>query len=367
MVATAHAREGHRVVLLCTKAPWERVHVPEDLPYLVDWAPFLALRPGISSPLRFLNGLTVRQRARKWAGPRTIFHGNGDEASLLHTLPRHSLLYTSRYPRYDDFLHGMPWGSSPARSYANITLREPRFTAMALAMRNADVVTSTSLHSARDTEASFGLRDGSVVVVPNGIDPLFLEDAPPPAREAANILFFGRLTRAKGCDLLIQAWMRLPAPQRSRHPLVIVGDGPMSGTLRKMASDDETGCIRFTGTATPREVRRELSQARVAVLPSLEESFGNAMLETLASGTELLTTTAGSIPEVCGPWGAKIAPGNTESLASELSRILSTAVDPAALDGQRRWVKERYAWESTARRFRELAERPPGDPPRPHG
>ena len=366
MVATAHAREGHRVVLLCTKAPWERVQVPKGLPYLVDWATFLAVRPGISSPLRFLNGLTVRHRARKWAGPETVFHGNGDEASLLHTLPHRALLYTSRYPRYDDFLRDMPWKTSPVRSYAGITFREPRFTAMAMAMRNASVVTTTSLHSAQDTEASFGLRQGSVVVVPNGIDPLFLEEEPKRSPDASNVLFFGRLTRAKGCDLLIQAWSRLPAPLRAKHPLVIMGDGPMSGALRKMASEDETGSIRFTGTATPREIRRELSQARVAVLPSLEESFGNAMLETLASGTELLTTTAGSIPEVCGPWGTKVVPGDVDAISSELSKVLSTPVG-SALDGQRGWVEERYAWEATARRFRELAERSVSNLPKTHG
>lgn len=52
MLACALARAGRRVCVVYSKAPWERVPVPADLPYAIRWARFVGVRPGISSHMR---------------------------------------------------------------------------------------------------------------------------------------------------------------------------------------------------------------------------------------------------------------------------------------------------------------------------
>lgn len=349
MVASAHAEAGHDVTLLCTKAPWERVQVPEGLPYRVVWAPFIGIRPGISSPLRFLNALTVLRAVRRLVKPGTVVHGNGDEAALLWRIPDVRFVFTSRYPSYDEYLSRMPW-FHPAKAYLRCLFREPRFFGMGMAARFASAVTATSSFAARDTEKAFGLPASSVEVVPNGIDDAFLEGEMPDG-SGKGVLFFGRLTRAKGCDLLLDAWSRLSEAMRREHPLLFVGKGPLRRELQDCAR--ELGNVRFVEWSRNTELRSMIRSARLVALPSLEESFGNAMIETLAQGQELLTTDAGAVPEVCGPWGTRVPAGDVDALRRALERILSGSV---ACDrvGQREWVRATYSWAATTARFREL-------------
>lgn len=349
MVASAHAQAGHRVTLLCTKAPWEKVRVPEGLPYQVAWTPFIGLRPGISSPLRFLNALTVLRKARSLSKPGTILHGNGDEAALLWKVEGAKFVFTSRYPSYDEYLSRMPW-LHPALAYLRCLFREPRFLGMGLAARFASVVTATSGYAAKDAEKAFGLPSGSIEVVPNGIDDAFLEGALPDGT-GKGVLFFGRLTRAKGCDLLLEAWSGLPEAVRREHPLTFVGQGPLRRELEERSRELEG--VHFVGWSRNTELRSRIRAARVVGLPSLEESFGNAMIETLALGQDLVTTDAGSIPEVCGPWGTRVPAGDAVALRKALARVLAGGA-PCDRAGQREWVRASYSWASTTARFREL-------------
>lgn len=349
MVACAHAEAGYKVTLLCTKAPWERVQVPTGLPYRVVWAGFFGLRPGISSPLRFLNALTVLRKARSLVKPGTVLHGNGDEAALLWRIPGARFVFTSRYPSYDEYLSRMPW-FHPMQAYLRCLFREPRFLGMGMAARFASAVTATSAFAATNTERAFGLAPGSVRVVPNGIDDAFLDGASPDGT-GKGVLFFGRLTRAKGCDLLLDAWSRLPESMRAEHPLRFVGQGPLRRELQVRSR--ELGNVEFVEWSKNTELRTMISAARVVALPSLEESFGNAMIETLAQGQELLTTDAGAIPEVCGSWGTRVPAGDVEALREALAGILANSVS-SDLAGQREWVRSTYSWAATAARFREI-------------
>ena len=105
MIASELARAGKRVCVVYTKGLFERVQVPAGLSYDVAWAFFFAIKPGISSPLRFLNGLSVYFRVRGLSGSKTVLHGNGDEASLLSRVrPRKAFVYSHRYPGFPDFM-----------------------------------------------------------------------------------------------------------------------------------------------------------------------------------------------------------------------------------------------------------------------
>jgi glycosyltransferase involved in cell wall biosynthesis len=221
---------------------------------------------------------------------------------------------------------------------------------MGMAARFASAVTATSAFAATNTERAFGLAPGSVRVVPNGIDDAFLDGASPDGT-GKGVLFFGRLTRAKGCDLLLDAWSRLPESMRAEHPLRFVGQGPLRRELQVRSR--ELGNVEFVEWSKNTELRTMISAARVVALPSLEESFGNAMIETLAQGQELLTTDAGAIPEVCGSWGTRVPAGDVEALREALAGILANSVS-SDLAGQREWVRSTYSWAATAARFREI-------------
>ena len=352
MVATEMARQGLRVAALYSKAPWERISAHPAPEYHAHWTGFFAFKPGISSPLRFLNGIFFFFKLLSLSSPHTVIHGNGDEASLFGLLSgKRRFVYTNRYPEFPPFLYGRDW--SKAGTWLAILFREPRFIAIALAIRRADAVTVTSAYSRAEAAKVFGLRADRVNVVPNGVDPVFLE-LPIEGGPRRGVLFFGRLTRAKGADLALEAYARLPEDLKAAHPLRILGVGPMREELEARAKTLGLAHAEFPGWKRGEELAREIRASAVVCLPSREESFGNTVVEALALGQELVSANAGSIPEVAGPWGLLAPAGDVAALAAGLEKALRHPMDAARRGSQREYIRNRYGWGRTALSFRGL-------------
>ena len=359
MIAMEMARSGLKVAVVYSRGPFEKVAEPAGLPYDVHWAPFLALRPGISSPLRFLNGIPFWFTVRRLSSPGTVVHGNGDEASLLWLIRRRKrFVFTNRYPEFPAFLHGRDW--SRLSTWIRVFFREPRFPALALAIRRCDALTVTSASSLRQVVEAFGAEAGRGHVVPNGVDPVALDTplAAPADGERRGVLFYGRLTRAKGPDLAMEAYARLPETLRLRHPLRILGQGPLRDDLASRAEALGLRNVAFAGWKSGPDLAREILSARVVCLPSREESFGNTVAETLALGQSLVTSRAGSIPEVAGPFGSQVEGDSPDAMADALRRELEQSQDENRRREQREYIRGRFSWAKTAERFREIYKAP---------
>jgi len=86
------------------------------------------------------------------------------------------------------------------------------------------------------------------------------------------------------------------------------------------------------------------------VVPSLYEGFSLPAVEHMASGTPLVASRTGALPEVTGDAALLVMPGEDEELAAVLRRLHDSPAERAAL-AQRalRRVGERFAWPAVAR------------------
>lgn len=353
MLASAIAGEGKKVCVVYSKVPWEKVPLPADLPYQVRWAFFIGIRPSVSSPLRFLNGLPYLFKVGPLCGPDTILIGNGDEASLLWRIRARRLLVFGSRNTYDDFLMGCDW--TRFSTWLRILFKEPRYVAVALAARRADVSTCTSAFSLEQLRICFGIPETRAAVIPNGLDTLFFETAFKEAGQKG-VLFFGRLAANKGAHHALDAYLRLPQELRRAHPLVFAGDGPLKEKLEKTAR--EAGAqnqVVFSGWLSSRQLADAITGCRLVLLPSLEESFGNAILETLATGQNLISTTACAIPEVAGDYGHLVASGDVAAMAEALARELMRIRSDAEIAEQRSYFQDRFSWRTSGRQYLRLA------------
>ena len=363
MLASAFAAEGKSVCVVFSKVPWIKVPVPAHLPYAIRWAFFIGVKPGVSSPLRFLNGLTYLPVVRALCGPNTLLIGNGDEASLLGGIrSRGKFIFGSRNT-YDDFLKGSDW--TRFSTWLRIFFKEPRYVAVASAARQADVSTCTSEFSLTQLRRCFGIPAARTAIIPNGIDPIFLRTAFKESGQRG-ILFFGRLAHNKGAHHALEAFLSLSSAERRAHPLTFAGDGPLRAKLEETArAAGAQSEVIFSGWLTGRQLAEAIASCRLVLLPSLEESFGNAILETLATGQNLVSTNACAIPEVAGPYGTLVEPGDIAALAAATSRELAHTRRDAEIEGQRRYFQDRFSWGVTARMYLELdgdQERPKRNP-----
>jgi len=86
------------------------------------------------------------------------------------------------------------------------------------------------------------------------------------------------------------------------------------------------------------------------VVPSLYEGFSLPAVEHMASGTPLVASRAGALPEVTGDAAVLVRPGDSDELAAVLRRLHDSPAERAELAGRAlRRVRERYAWPAVAR------------------
>ena len=129
--------------------------------------------------------------------------------------------------------------------------------------------------------------------MPNYIEYTSPEVSITDCREKRGILFVGRLHPIKGLENLIEAYSRLDLNLRRKNPLIVVGSGDLAykDSLSKIVSsygvcDDVT----FVGHKSGEEKTGLYRAAKVLILPSFSENFGNVVLEALSEGTMVVAS-----------------------------------------------------------------------------
>jgi glycosyltransferase involved in cell wall biosynthesis len=111
-----------------------------------------------------------------------------------------------------------------------------------------------------------------------------------------------------------------------RRPLIVIGDGPDTRRLRRLAGPT----VRFTGRATDPEVSQILQGARALIVTSSEE-FGIASVESQAAGRPVIAKRAGgSLETVLDGVTGCFWSGGAEQLAAAVLQFDDAAVDPQA-------------------------------------
>lgn len=98
------------------------------------------------------------------------------------------------------------------------------------------------------------------------------------APEAPVALSVGRLAAEKNLELVIAAFQAIRQTQPAAR-LVLVGDGPLAARLRARHPD-----VVYCGMRRGEDLAAHYASADVFLFPSLTETFGNVVLEALASG-----------------------------------------------------------------------------------
>lgn len=161
------------------------------------------------------------------------------------------------------------------------------------------------------------------------------------------VVAVGRLAEQKGHDLLLDAaelWqVRTPRPRT-----VIAGDGPLRAALAA-AIEERALDVELVGRRD--DVPALFAAADVVVLPSRWEGSPLTAHEALFSGTPLVATAVGGVPDLVGDGGALTPPGDARALAEAVLRLLD---DPAAAralaDAGRRRAEEWPDEDESARR-----------------
>jgi glycosyltransferase involved in cell wall biosynthesis len=305
-LAAALARRGHEVVHF--SAAWE---------------------PGRGTD----NGVeTVRLRRRRQDnfaheadfGRRVLGHLVRQRFDAVHSLGRHDAVASIRAARLrrDGRRTVITDLGIPDREWwAQQGWRQAR--AAAKVVSAIDVYSCMSATAVAGLARSYGRADG--VVVPGGVDLAAFH--PAAAREPRpTILFSGAVTEErKGVPVLLAA-LPLIARTEPEVALWLSGPGDPAELLATVPAEVRER-VEVLGLGEPGRQPDRYGRAWVTCLPSVNDSFGMALVESLACGTPLVTTTNGAPQELVreGVTGELCPPRDPAGLAEACLRGLELA------------------------------------------
>ncbi len=196
-------------------------------------------------------------------------------------------------------------------------------------------------------------------VVPNGVDiELFRpRDAAALRRElqlpgATLFATAGRLNRAKGVDLALEALARLRAAGVDAS-LLVLGEGEEAEPLARLAARLELGdAVRFTGPLDHERLALHLAASDVFLFPTRHnEAAPLGVRQALASGLAVVASRIGAVTETVADAALLVEPGDPGALADAMARLAADPAARAALGGAaRRLAAREYSLERMVER-----------------
>ncbi len=209
-----------------------------------------------------------------------------------------------------------------------------------------------SAHAGRTFLSVFGLPEESrLSVVHHGVGALFHPPGEDESRVEGRLLAVSDIYVQKNFETLLRA-MALLLPRHSGLTLDIAGralDPGYAAMLRTLADElGLSGRVRFLGGQSPEQVAELYREAQVFVFPSLVETFGNPLVEAMASGIPVVCSDTAAMPEITGGAALLARPRDEADLARQIGRLLDDEAlwrERAALGLKRAGD---FSWDGTA-------------------
>ena len=222
-----------------------------------------------------------------------------------------------------------------------------------------------SENSIRDIHTDMGVSYDRMRLVPVGVDPELFRPLPHVARIPGRLITTASADVAlKGLTYLLEAMAKLRTERNVS--LTIIGKPKPGTTMDLIRARGLDGHVEFVSGVPDERIVELYAEAELAVVPSLYEGFSLPAIEAMVTGTALVATDGGALPEVTGTDGETVLQcpaGDAGALASTIARALD---DPAlrarvGAAGRRR-VLERWTWrrcaQMTVEQYREVLAMP---------
>ena len=157
------------------------------------------------------------------------------------------------------------------------------------------------------------------------------------------ILFFGRLVKEKGVATFVDVVRNLQGRGQPVRPLII-GDGPARSMFAELSG------VIATGHLVDGELTRAVASADVMISPSVTETFGNVVLEAMASGVPVVSADCPSARTLIdeGVTGHLAAPLAVEHYAALADRLIASASLRREMGAAARRASAAYSWDAAS-------------------
>lgn len=274
---------------------------------------------------------------------------------LFHGLD--ARMYGSRRVKNVVTIHDIPQHSNP---YSGTRHPEKKIRRYEAIMARADRIIAVSEYTKADILKFYSIPDEKIDVVPLGVEARFRPREGPEVQAAVlrygiplpYLLHVGRIERKKNLCRTLEAYARIKKRMSRPVRFVLAGTpGPGAEEVYQAIERFHLGRdVHLAGYVRQEDLPALYSGATAFLFPSLYEGFGMPILEAMACGAPVLTSSVTSLPEVAGDSALLVDPFDVESIAAGMLRLLE---EPELREEYIRKGYERakaFTWEETARR-----------------
>ncbi len=210
---------------------------------------------------------------------------------------------------------------------------------------------TVSSSSAADIAEDFGVSPSQLHVVPLGVNTDLFKPTGRPRIPGRIIAIASADVPLKGIGHLLHAVARLRVERDLDMQLVakLEPNGPTEKLIAELGISD---IVHISSGLTDAELAALLASSEIACIPSLYEGFSLPAVEAMASGTPIVASRTGALPEVVGADGEcarLVRPADVDELTGVLGELLDSPQERRRLGaaGRRRAV-DVFSWESVA-------------------
>jgi glycosyltransferase involved in cell wall biosynthesis len=240
-----------------------------------------------------------------------------------------------------------------ASRYRPAVVREGDEEIERMLFRHADVVAAVS-EPLRQYVAGIRGTSRGTLVVRNCCDPAtFVSDASLGGDGSQTLVFLGHPKPWHGAEQLPRLLVELVRRGRDPRLLLIGGGAWAKRVVIRAEREGVAGRIEVTGSLPHEDAVRRLGEGTVAVAPYPPHPFFYfsplKLVECMAAGLPIVTTSQGDIPEIVGDAAALVPPGDLMAMADAVERLLDH--EPLRMElgaAARERAMSQFAWDRAA-------------------
>lgn len=230
---------------------------------------------------------------------------------------------------------GVPYVASAQETNLEGYYQDPRYQLWAeQGAENAGKIIAESRWMADEVQRIFNIDNGRVVTVPSGIDTKLYQTPATGGRDhvlarlnlpphpGPIVAYGGKLLASQGVDVLLKA-AQIYEKQLPSLMTVVAGDGPEYRNLTQLSYELGLKHTHFLGHHERVDLAAVYQVADLVVVPARTDPFELVPIEALASGTPVVASRVGGMPEVVREeFGGLVEPDSPEELAAMVQRAL---------------------------------------------
>jgi len=213
--------------------------------------------------------------------------------------------------------------------------------------KKAKKIITVSHFSKQQLVELLGIRSELINVIYNGIDTSFMQNTEKHVLDRPYLLYVGNRRRNKNIPAMLVAFAQANIP---KDFIFLLTGNPNPDLIVLISKLKISSRVRFLGFVKESELPKLYKGAFATLFVSLMEGFGLPLIESMASGTPVLTSSESALPEIAADAALCVDPYSVEAITDGINRLVDDGDLYNNLIEKGLQRAKDFSWQTTAKK-----------------